>query len=168
MIVGSHTSQLAIFLIDVWRYTKTIDLPQYIQSIKHIDFISQPFDGGANRMLAILAGDGNIYFYNMEEEGICNKLCTVQEIIRFTSSFDGKYIACVLSTGEINIYTLHQYLTKVQLVETKSKKKVNKLSRSPSNVSKKALTISKTQEQVILTIQICSSNISFTINYIVD
>uniref|UniRef100_A0A1Y1KEH7 WD repeat-containing protein 67 n=1 Tax=Photinus pyralis TaxID=7054 RepID=A0A1Y1KEH7_PHOPY len=109
MVLADRLSQLTIFMIDTWAASHTLTLPEYIMSIRKIAFIPQPFDGGANKVLGILSGGGVLYFYNMETEEILNKISNKAEILKFDCSGDGKYVSCLLHSGECCIYSTIKY-----------------------------------------------------------
>lgn len=73
-------------------------------TIKKLEFVSRPFDGGSNRSLAILTGNGRVLFHDMETDTLTDEINCDEEIIKFSPSFDGKYVACNLSSGHVNVY----------------------------------------------------------------
>lgn len=109
-----------------------------------MDFIPQPFDGGSNRILGILSGQGAVYFYDMEENIILSKIVAKQEICRFDTSGDGKYIACVLCTGENLVFDIASYVSCRK--ESVSLKSIGK--RQATSICKIKEDGSKIREQV--------------------
>ncbi|CAG9766198.1 unnamed protein product [Ceutorhynchus assimilis] len=115
MAVSGFQPILAIFQLDIWKLLKIINLPEYINSVRKIQFISQHFDGGCNKLIAILSGNGIIYFYNVEENFLISKLNTKGEIVSFSIPHGHiQYISCLLCTGEVEVYDMNFYLMKNQ------------------------------------------------------
>ncbi|RZC41989.1 TBC1 domain family member 31 [Asbolus verrucosus] len=110
MVLGCRSPYLALFLLSNFKLLKFITLPEYVQTIKHIDFIPQMNDGGANKILAILSGRGSIYFYDIEQNVIISELVPTYEISKYDCSPKSSYIACVLCSGDTNVYDVTQYI----------------------------------------------------------
>nr|CAH7761086.1 unnamed protein product [Callosobruchus chinensis] len=92
---------------------KIVNLPEHIHTVKHVEFVQRPFDGGANRVLAVLSGQGTIYFYNVAENMITNELTTEYETSKFSLCPKGSYIACVLCSGDVELYCLSNYIAAI-------------------------------------------------------
>ncbi|OWR50060.1 putative WD repeat domain 67 [Danaus plexippus plexippus] len=107
---------LILFSMDTWKAIKSVDLLKYdITGVQQMAFIPQMFDGGANKVLAILSSDCNLIFLDLETLKIVN---TIQpdssNVRRFVVSPTGKYFLCVLQLGEINIYNTSYVLESKQ------------------------------------------------------
>lgn len=50
MVVGGSSRQLVIFTVDDWDAQRVVTLPDIVSSVIHIEFLSQPFDSGANQV----------------------------------------------------------------------------------------------------------------------
>ncbi|KAJ8963235.1 hypothetical protein NQ318_018701 [Aromia moschata] len=127
MIVAGYLPTLTFFLLDKWKLSKRITLPEYIHTIRSIEFVPQPFDGGCNKILMILAGQGIIYFYDIEQNVILSELTANCEIIKAECSPNGAYVARVLCSGEIEIYQLNQYIMPPVDLKVENVKKPNKI-----------------------------------------
>ncbi|KAG5876918.1 hypothetical protein JTB14_021361 [Gonioctena quinquepunctata] len=136
MVVAGYLSTLAIFDLSSWKLTNMISLPDNIHTLKHVEFISQPFDGGSNRVLSILSGQGIIYFYDVHENIILGELSTKTEINKFACSADGNHISCILCSGELELYNIRQYVTPpVDLRMQTDRKRVNlRKTRHPGDI----------------------------------
>nr|XP_023015436.1 TBC1 domain family member 31 [Leptinotarsa decemlineata] len=126
MIIAGYLPTLAVFDLGSWKLTKMVTLPDYIHTLKHIGFVSQPFDGGSNKILIILSGQGIIYFYDVEQNVILSELSSKTEINKFACSADGTHLSCLLCSGEMKLYCIKQYVAspvevKVQDIEKKMK-----------------------------------------------
>ncbi|XP_050301171.1 TBC1 domain family member 31 [Anthonomus grandis grandis] len=107
MAVSGYLPVLAIFQLNIWKLLKIISLPEYINTIKQMQFIPENFDGGCNKLLAILSGNGTIYFYNIQDNILLSELKSNCEISSFTlPSYNVQYIACLLCSGEVEVYDI--------------------------------------------------------------
>ncbi|EFA06627.1 TBC1 domain family member 31 [Tribolium castaneum] len=130
MVIGCRSPHLALFLLSNFKLFKFITLPEHIQSLKHIDFIPQPNDAGSNKILAILSGRGTVYFYDSHQNVLMSELVANYEISKY--DFSASYMACVLSSGDVNIYDVTQYVVvplKLKAVRAESARKKVKLKR---------------------------------------
>ncbi|XP_048523369.1 TBC1 domain family member 31 [Dendroctonus ponderosae] len=119
MAVSGYVPILALFQLDSWKLLKIVNLPSYIHSVKQIEFIPQNFDGGFNKLLAILAGTGIIYFYNIEDNIIISELKSLCDILSFSSpSGNVQYISCLLCSGQVEIYDTSLLLFKNEVTIT--------------------------------------------------
>ena len=53
MAVAGQSVSISVFSVDAWNLLKIITLPDTCSGVKHIEFIPQPFDGGANKVLVL-------------------------------------------------------------------------------------------------------------------
>lgn len=109
MVIAGYSPILTLFLLESWKFYKSVNLCDFIKSVRHIEFIPQSFDGGFNKILAILSQQGVIYFYNFEKNVMMNELRAESEIKHFEISADGSYIACLLHCGYTGLYNIQQY-----------------------------------------------------------
>lgn len=106
MAIAGLTPTLILFNMDTWKAIKSINLSKYnFSGALQIAFIPQMFDGGANKILAILGSDCSLYLLNLESLNIVYTIMPDSSGIRkFTVSPTGKYFVCILQQGEVNIY----------------------------------------------------------------
>ncbi|XP_018333575.1 TBC1 domain family member 31 [Agrilus planipennis] len=110
MVLGGYSNYLAVFLLDDFSLSYFIELSSSVRSVKDIQFIPQPFDGGAHKLLTILAGNGILYFYDMEANCFINQIKNAQEIAKFSISSNGEHLACIFNEGFMNVYKLNSLL----------------------------------------------------------
>ncbi|XP_060536485.1 TBC1 domain family member 31 [Cylas formicarius] len=137
MVVGGYLPIIAIFLLDVWKLLKVVHLPDYIKTVKEVHLIPRDFDGGSNKLLIILSGKGVIYFYDMQKNLIASELRSKCEIVGVKICENkAHYLACLLSSGEVEIYDITQYVTESEgtvierVHQSSSKIKLRTLSKS--------------------------------------
>ncbi|XP_059057734.1 TBC1 domain family member 31 [Achroia grisella] len=106
MAMAGLTPMLILFSMDTWKALKSINLTKHnISGAQQIAFIPQIFDGGANKILAILSSDCNLHLLDLECLNVIHSICPESSCIkRFVVSPTGKYFLCVLQLGEVNIY----------------------------------------------------------------
>nr|CAD7196969.1 unnamed protein product [Timema douglasi] len=178
MVIGGHTSSLVVFALDTWTVKKLIQLPEGMGGVRHIQFLPQMFDGGANKVastiiatppethttlsvvmtprlettvhdarrrrivsvvdprmsggtvttnnpgadvvprdqitctidlrgkiLGLLSTSCNLHFLDIDTSVLLDiNLSPGCTMSRFTCSSNGKYVAAVLHSGEVNVY----------------------------------------------------------------
>jgi hypothetical protein len=50
MVIGGHSPVLVVFCLDTWYVKKVIQLPEDVSGVRHIEFMPQLFDAGANKV----------------------------------------------------------------------------------------------------------------------
>ncbi|XP_030766298.1 TBC1 domain family member 31 [Sitophilus oryzae] len=133
MVVSGYLPILAIFQLDIWKLLKIVNLPNYINTVKKIGFISQNFDGGNNKLLAILSGNGIIYFYNIEDNILISKLVSKFEIYNYNiASSNTQYLSCLLCTGDVEIYDINTFILKNEKTVVENAEFSSRVSRKKS------------------------------------
>ncbi|XP_063625701.1 TBC1 domain family member 31 [Cydia splendana] len=117
MAMAGISQTLILFSMDTWKALKSIDLTKYgISGAQHIAFIPQVFDGGANKILAILGSDCTLRLLDLESLTILQTVSPESSGIRkFVVSPTGKYFLCILKLGEVNIYNSSYVMDQPQL-----------------------------------------------------
>ncbi|KAG8240239.1 hypothetical protein J437_LFUL004699, partial [Ladona fulva] len=107
MVIGGKSHSLVVFSLDTWTAEKIIELPAEICGIKHLQFLPQPFDGGSNNVLAILTSTLQVYLLDLQASAFIGNISIFgrSSIRKLICSHSGRYIACVLDSGEVNIYS---------------------------------------------------------------
>ncbi|KAF7275260.1 hypothetical protein GWI33_012029 [Rhynchophorus ferrugineus] len=145
MVVSGYLPILAIFQLNIWKLLKVINLPEYINTVKKIMFIPQNFDGGNNKLLCILSGSGQLYFYDVEKNILINKLASNVEITNYTiSSSNDQYLCCLLCTGEVKIYDINMFIKVNEMTIIEKAEESKTVSRKKSklkNFSKSSLEV---------------------------
>ncbi|XP_072944505.1 TBC1 domain family member 31 [Epargyreus clarus] len=116
MAMAGLCSKLILFSMDTWKALKSIDLTTYnISGAQQIGFIPQMFDGGANKILAILSSDCILHLMNLETLQVIHTIRPDSSGIRkFVVSPTGKYFLCILQLGEVNIYNTSNAIDMMQ------------------------------------------------------
>ncbi|XP_028165142.1 TBC1 domain family member 31 [Ostrinia furnacalis] len=116
MAMAGLTPMLILFSMDTWKALKSIDMSKYnISGAQQIAFIPQVFDGGANKILAILSSDCTLLLFDLESLSVIHSIRPESSGIRkFVVSPTGKYFLCILQLGEVNIYNSAHVLDMAQ------------------------------------------------------
>ncbi|XP_047032172.1 TBC1 domain family member 31 [Helicoverpa zea] len=116
MAMAGLAPMLILFSMDTWKALKSIDMSKYnISGAHQIAFIPQLFDGGANKILAILSSDCILYLLDLESLTVIHIIHPESSGIRkFVVSPTGKYFLCILQLGEVNIYNCSFVMDSVQ------------------------------------------------------
>ncbi|XP_063908067.1 TBC1 domain family member 31 [Zophobas morio] len=110
MVLGCRPHHLALFLLSTFKLLKFITLPEYVQTLKHVDFVPQPNDGGSNKLVAVLSGRGSVHFYDFEQNIIVSELVADYEISKYDFSSKSNFFVCLLCSGDVNIYDVVHYI----------------------------------------------------------
>ena len=157
MAMAGLSNMLILFSMDTWKALKSINMSKYnITGAHQIAFVPQLFDGGANKILAILSSDCILYLLDVDSLNIIHIIHPESSSIRrFVVSPTGKYFLCILQLGEVNIYNCSYVMESVQncqncVVETMrkdmpstsafkvpSQKKINLKTHSKSKIEEK-------------------------------
>lgn len=144
MVLGCRPNHLALFLLANFKLLKFITLPEHIQNIKSLEFIFQITDGGANTILSILASRGIIYFYDIDKNIIISELNANLEIFKFRILRNGILMACILCSGEVNVFDVTQYIgaplktTVIRAVPRDKRKEMDRRQAKAGMVKKQA------------------------------
>lgn len=116
MAMAGLTPILILFSMDTWKAIRTLELTKYhITAVQQLEFIPQVFDGGSNKILAILSSDCIVYLLDLESNVIIHKISPESSRIRkLIISTSGKYFACLLQLGEVNIYNTSHVMDMAQ------------------------------------------------------
>ncbi|KPJ14592.1 WD repeat-containing protein 67 [Papilio machaon] len=106
MVIAGLVPKLILFSMDTWKAVKSIDLTKYnIKGVQHVAFVPQMFDGGANKILAILSSNCTLHLLDLDTQELITNICPQSSSIKkFVVSPTGKYFLCILHLGEVNIY----------------------------------------------------------------
>lgn len=150
MVISGYTPSLAFILLSSGKLYKFVNFSDHIQSVRHVEFVPQPFDAGFNKIMAILSQQGVIYFYNVDENIVISELKTETEIKHFEISSAGTYIACILHCGETSIYNLQQYIIENGNKTEKVQFKKRNLMKSKDQKQSQKMNIVKNELDTIL------------------
>ncbi|CAK1586725.1 unnamed protein product [Parnassius mnemosyne] len=116
MAMAGLVPTLILFSMDTWKVLKSIDLTKYnIRGVQQVAFIPQLFDGGSNKILAMLSSDCILHLLDLEALKIIYTICPESSSIKkIVVSQTGKFFLCILQLGEVNIYNTSLVLDMVK------------------------------------------------------
>lgn len=123
MVTAGKSSKITIANTDSWSI-RQVSIDKEIRAVKNIAFLSYGFDGGANRFLLIFSNDCKMYYYDILKMHTLHVLVPECSCFKsFVINFNGKYLSCVLKSGEINLYKNSSILDSYVDFQLKSKEK---------------------------------------------
>ncbi|XP_075215664.1 TBC1 domain family member 31 [Lycorma delicatula] len=106
LVVGGQASMLFVINLQDWVIKCTLNLPEKCIGTKHLEFLSQPYDGGNNNILLALTITCTVYFINVSTSDILYNFSLTRVCIdKLICSGNSKYTVFILDTGELNIYS---------------------------------------------------------------
>lgn len=75
----------------------------------------------------------------MENKSVLNTITELQKIIKFVSTNDGKYLACLSCAGEVYVYDVAKYVTNHKKNKPASTRDGVKTCKSKKNLCKKSI-----------------------------
>lgn len=135
MVLGGRSRSLVVFSTDTWTLERLIELPVNINGVRQLQFVPATFDGGNNKILAVLTLKNSFCFYDMERNIFLNRSIEAGFCIsKFCISPNGKYLSVIYTTGELNIYVLAKLLKgdeNPKIVQRKTSNKILKIFLQP-------------------------------------
>ncbi|KAM5281253.1 TBC1 domain family member 31 isoform 2-T2 [Ctenodactylus gundi] len=151
LAAGGKSNHLHLWYLEATQLFRIIQMPSKVRAIRHLEFLPDSFDAGSNQVLGVLSQDGIMRFVNIQTCKLLFEIGSLDEGISSSAiSPHGRYIACIMDNGSLNIYSvqaLTQEINKpppplVKVVEDMPK---NKLS---SNNLKMKITSGRVQRPV--------------------
>ncbi|XP_064599017.1 TBC1 domain family member 31-like isoform X2 [Liolophura sinensis] len=138
LAAGGRSRFVHLWNLDTHQILRIIELPKKVMSVKQLEFLPENFDGGASQILGVVCQDGIVRFISIVS---CKLLFDVgsqqQRVSHMTISPNGRHIVCVMTEGNLHVYSacgLYQELNRpppplVKVVES------NKMSETVSTKS---------------------------------
>ncbi|KAM6216081.1 TBC1 domain family member 31 [Rhynchocyon petersi] len=107
LAAGGKSNHLHLWCLETKQLFRIIQMPTKVRAIRHLEFLPDSFDAGSNQVLGVLSQDGIMRFISIQtckllfeigslDEGICSSVISPH----------GRYIACVMENGSLNIYSV--------------------------------------------------------------
>ncbi|MEE6463211.1 hypothetical protein FKM82_005820 [Ascaphus truei] len=112
LAAGGKSNYLHLWCLDSQQLFRIVQMPTKVRSVRQLDFLPDNFDGGSSQVLGVLSQDGIIRFINIQTCKLLFDIGSHEEgIVTSSVSPNGRYIACVMESGSLNLYSV-QALTK--------------------------------------------------------
>ncbi|XP_077023685.1 TBC1 domain family member 31 isoform X2 [Tamandua tetradactyla] len=112
LAAGGKSNHLHLWCLEAKQLFRIIQMPTKVRAIRHLEFLPDSFDAGSNQVLGVLSQDGIIRFINIETCKLLFEIGGLDEGINSSViSPHGRYIACIMENGSLNIYSV-QTLTR--------------------------------------------------------
>ncbi|XP_025249256.1 TBC1 domain family member 31 isoform X8 [Theropithecus gelada] len=134
LAAGGKSNHLHLWCLEARQLFRIIQMPTKVRAIRHLEFLPDSFDAGSNQVLGVLSQDGIMRFINIQTCKLLFEIGSLDEgISSSVISPHGRYIACIMENGSLNIYSvqaLTQEINKpplplVKVIEDLPKKKLS-------------------------------------------
>ncbi|XP_035386959.1 TBC1 domain family member 31 [Electrophorus electricus] len=107
LATGGRTNLLHLWCLESRQLVRVIQMPQAVRTVRHLDFLSDSFDGGSSQILGVLSQDGIMRFINTETCKLLFSIGSHEDAI--TSAIvcpKGRHIAAVMDSGAVRVYSV--------------------------------------------------------------
>uniref|UniRef100_A0A670Y1M5 TBC1 domain family member 31 n=1 Tax=Pseudonaja textilis TaxID=8673 RepID=A0A670Y1M5_PSETE len=137
LATGGKSNHLHLWCLESKQLLRIIQMPTKVRAIRHLEFLSDSFDGGSNQVLGVLSQDNIMRFININTCKLLFDLGSHEEGLSMaTMSPSGRYIAAVMENGSLSIYSIQALTQEINkpppplfkvIEDSKSKLEANKL-----------------------------------------
>ncbi|XP_070248106.1 TBC1 domain family member 31 isoform X5 [Myotis yumanensis] len=107
LAAGGKSNHLHLWCLEAKQLFRIIQMPTKVRAIRHLEFLPDSFDAGSNQTLGVLSQDGIMRFINIQTCKLLFEIGSLDEgISSSVISPHGRYIACVMENGSLNIYSV--------------------------------------------------------------
>ncbi|KAM6411400.1 TBC1 domain family member 31 isoform 2-T2 [Pluvialis apricaria] len=106
-VAGGKSNRLHVWCLESRKLIRIIQMPAKVRAVRHLEFLPDSFDGGANQVLGVLSQDNIMRFINIETCKLLFDIGSHEEGISTAAiSPNGRYIASVMENGSLNLYSV--------------------------------------------------------------
>ncbi|NXH58017.1 TBC31 protein, partial [Rhabdornis inornatus] len=107
LVAGGKSNHLHLWSLELKQLIRIIQMPEKVRAVRHLEFLSDSFDGGSNQVLGVLSQDNIMRFINTETCKLLFDIGSPEEGISTAAiSPNGQYIASVMKNGSLNLYSV--------------------------------------------------------------
>ncbi|NXO04254.1 TBC31 protein, partial [Rhinopomastus cyanomelas] len=107
LVAGGKSNHLHLWCLESKELIKIIQMPAKVRAVRHLEFLTDSFDGSSSQVLGVLSQDNVMRFINIET---CKLLFDIGShevgVSTATISPNGRYIASVMADGSLNLYSV--------------------------------------------------------------
>ncbi|ETE64875.1 WD repeat-containing protein 67, partial [Ophiophagus hannah] len=137
LATGGKSNHLHLWCLESQQLLRIIQMPTKVRAIRHLEFLSDSFDGGSNQVLGVLSQDNIMRFININTCKLLFDLGSHEEGLSMAAvSPSGRYIAAVMENGSLSVYSIQALTQEINkpppplfkvIEDSKSKLEANKL-----------------------------------------
>ncbi|XP_029868331.1 TBC1 domain family member 31 isoform X2 [Aquila chrysaetos chrysaetos] len=106
-VAGGKSNHLHLWCLESKQLIRIIQMPAKVRAVRHLEFLTDSFDGGSNQVLGVLSQDNIMRFINIETCKLLFDIGSHEEGISTAAiSPNGRYIASVMANGSLNLYSV--------------------------------------------------------------
>uniref|UniRef100_A0A670Y400 TBC1 domain family member 31 n=1 Tax=Pseudonaja textilis TaxID=8673 RepID=A0A670Y400_PSETE len=136
LATGGKSNHLHLWCLESKQLLRIIQMPTKVRAIRHLEFLSDSFDGGSNQVLGVLSQDNIMRFININTCKLLFDLGSHEEGLSMaTMSPSGRYIAAVMENGSLSIYSIQALTQEINKGPCKSSSPTPRPSRRPYTIS---------------------------------
>ncbi|XP_062426571.1 TBC1 domain family member 31 isoform X2 [Rhea pennata] len=106
-VAGGKSNHLHLWCLESKQLLRIIQMPTEVRTVRHLEFLPDSFDGGSNQVLGVLSQDNIMRFINIETCKLLFNIGSHEEGISTAAiSPNGRYIASVMESGSLNLYSV--------------------------------------------------------------
>ncbi|XP_028673462.2 TBC1 domain family member 31 [Erpetoichthys calabaricus] len=138
LVAGGKSNFLHLWCLDNKQLLRIIQMPPKVRTVRHVEFLPDPFDGGSSQILGCLSQDGIMRFINIQT---CKLIFDIGSLDNGISSAvispNGHHIVALMENGSLNIYSVQSLTQDVNkppppLVKVVEQSNVSKPSKQAS------------------------------------
>uniref|UniRef100_A0A8C6SLW5 TBC1 domain family member 31 n=1 Tax=Neogobius melanostomus TaxID=47308 RepID=A0A8C6SLW5_9GOBI len=107
LVSAGRSNLLHLWCLENKQLIRVIQMPSQVRTIRHLEFLTDTFDSGANQTLGVLSQDGVMRFINIHT---CKLLFQIgspdNAITTVTVGPNGRHVVAIMDNGGINIYSV--------------------------------------------------------------
>ncbi|NWW87229.1 TBC31 protein, partial [Rhynochetos jubatus] len=136
-VAGGKSNHLHLWCLESKQLIRIIQMPAKVRAVRHLEFLSDSFDGGSNQVLGVLSQDNIMRFINIETCKLLFDVGSHEEGISTAAiSPNGRYIASVMENGSLNLYSVQALTQEVNKPPPPTFTVVEDWSKSTSEANK--------------------------------
>ncbi|KAJ6663117.1 hypothetical protein lerEdw1_010710 [Lerista edwardsae] len=137
LAAGGKSNQLHLWCLESGHLLRIIQMPTKVRAIRHLEFLPDSFDGGANQVLGVLSQDNIMRFINIQTCKLLFEVGSHEEGLgTVTICPNGRYLAAAMENGSLSIYSIQALTQEVNKPPPPLFKVIDESSRAKSDTGK--------------------------------
>ncbi|XP_066479956.1 TBC1 domain family member 31 isoform X2 [Tiliqua scincoides] len=137
LAAGGKSNHLHLWCLESRQLLRIIQMPTKVRAVRHLEFLPDSFDGGANQVLGVLSQDNIMRFINIRTCKLLFEVGSHEEGMGAVAiSPNGRYLAATMENGSLNIYSIQTLTHEVNKPPPPLFKVIDESSRGKSDARK--------------------------------